>query len=122
MRSDSYPYQRETCRRPVISAGEKPGNHFSLLFQGLHTAENRGNVRTLTEYDRVSNPQDFTASAQRNGGAFTWGIQTFCPMKRLSGRPTESRKPWTRFYGITASKSELPPLKTGISTEIPRTA
>jgi hypothetical protein len=41
----------------------------------LHTAGNRGNVRTLPEYDRVSNPQDFTASAQRNGGAFTWGIR-----------------------------------------------
>ena len=29
-----------------------------------------------TVNDRVSNPQDFTASAQRNGGAFAWGIPT----------------------------------------------
>ena len=48
---------------------------------------------SLPEYDRVSNPQDFTASVQRNGGTFTWGIRTFYPMKRLSGRPVESRKP-----------------------------
>ena len=30
-----------------------------------------------------------------------WGILTFCHMKRLFGRPTENRKPWTRFYSIT---------------------
>ena len=56
LRSGNHPYQRKTCRRPVSSAGEKPGNHFPLLFQALHTAGNRGNVRTLPEYDRVSNP------------------------------------------------------------------
>ena len=56
LRSDSYPHQRKTCRRPVSSAGEKPGNHFPLLFQALHPAGHRGNVRTLPEYDRVSNP------------------------------------------------------------------
>ena len=122
MRSDSYPHQWGACRRPVITTGEKPGNHFPLLFRGLHTAGNRGNVRTLPEYDRVSNPQDVKTPAKENGGAFTWGIRIFCPMKRLSGRPAESRKPWTRFYGITASVSELLPLKTGISTGIPRTA
>ena len=64
MRSDSYPHQWGACNRPVIPAGEKPGNHFPLLFRGLHTTGNRGNVRTLPEYDRVSNPQDFTAFAQ----------------------------------------------------------
>ena len=52
----------------------------------------------------------------------TAGIRIFCPMKRLSGRPTESQKPWTRFYGITASISESPPLKTDILAEIQRTA
>ena len=31
-------------------------------------------------------------------------------------------KPLKKFYGITASESESPPLKTDISTEIPRTA
>ena len=79
---------------PVIFAGEELENHFPLLFQALHTVGNRGNVRTLLEYDRVSNPQDFTASAQRNGGAFTWGICIFYPMKRLSGQPVGSRTPW----------------------------
>ena len=94
MRSDSYPHQWGTCRRPVISAGKKAGNYFPLLFRRLYTTGNRGNVRTLPEYDRVSNPQDFTASAQRNGGAFTWGICIFYPMKRLSGQPVGSRTPW----------------------------
>ena len=42
-------------------------------------------------------------------------------MKRLSGRPAESRKPLTKFYGITASESELLPLKTDRSTRTPRT-
>ena len=122
MRSDSYPHQWGTCRRPVILAKEKPGNHFPLLFRGLHTTGNRGNIRTLPEYNRVSNPQGIKTPAKENGGAFAWGIRIFCLMKRLSGRPAESRKPWTRFYGITASVSESPPLKTDISTGIPRTA
>ena len=63
MRSDRYPHQWGACRRPVILAGEKPGNHIPLLFRGLYTTGNRENVRTLPEYDRVSNPQDFTAPA-----------------------------------------------------------
>ena len=76
---------------------------------------------SLPEYDRVSNPQDAKTPAKENGGAFTWGIRIFCPMKRLSARPAASRKPWTRFYGIIASVSESQPLKTGISTGIRRT-
>ena len=42
-------------------------------------------------------------------------------MKPLSERPAESRKPWTRFYGIMASESGLLPLKTDRSTRTPRT-
>ena len=42
-------------------------------------------------------------------------------MKRLSGRPAASRKPLTRFCGITASESGLLPLKTDRSTRTPRT-
>ena len=105
MRSDSYPHQWGACRRPVISAGEEPGNHFPLLFRALHTAGNRGNVRTLPEYDRVSNPQDFTASAQRNGGAFAWRIRTFYLMKRLFGRPAGSG---SRGRGFTALRKANP--------------
>ena len=114
MRSDRYPHQWGACRRPVFLAGEKPGNHIPLFFRGLYATGNRENVRTLPEYDRVSNPQDVKTPAKENGGAFAWEIRIFCPMKRLSGRPAESRKPWTRFYGITASESESPLLKTGI--------
>ena len=44
-----------------------------------------------------------------------------CHMKRLSERPAESRKPLTKFYGITASESELLPLKTDKSTKTQRT-
>ncbi len=73
------------CRREIR-------NHFPLLFRTLHTTGNRGNVRTLPECDWASNPQDFTASVQKNGGTFIWGIRTFCPMKRLSGRPMENRQ------------------------------
>ena len=47
MRSDSYPHQWGACRRPVISAGEEPGNHVPLLFRELHTAGNRGFIRAL---------------------------------------------------------------------------
>ena len=121
MRADSYPHQWGACRCPVILAKEKPGNHFPLLFRGLYTTGNRGTIRTLPEYDRVSNPQDFAAPAKGNGGTFTWGIRILSLMKRLSGRPAESRKPWTRFYGITASESGLLPLKTDTSTRTPRT-
>ena len=42
-------------------------------------------------------------------------------MKPLSERPAESRKPLTKFYGITASESELLPLKTDKSTKTQRT-
>ncbi len=61
--------------RPMWEKGEI----IFTYFFGYYTAGNRGNVRTLPEYDRVSNPQDFTAPAQRNGGAFTWGIRIFYP-------------------------------------------
>ena len=44
-----------------------------------------------------------------------------CHMKPLSERPAESRKPLTKFYGITASESELLPLKTDRSTKTQRT-
>ena len=86
MRSDNHSHQWETCRRPALSAGKEPGNHFPLLFRELQTVGNRGNVRTLPEYNRVSNPQDVEASAERNGGAFTWGIRILSLMKRLYGR------------------------------------
>ncbi len=60
----------------------------------------------LPEYDRVSNPQDFTAPAKENGGAFAWGIRIFCPMKRLSGRPAESRKPLATFKHISSKNAD----------------
>ena len=85
MRSESYPYERGTCRSPVLSAGEKERNHLSLFFRAL-----------------------------------PWGILNLCRMKPLSERPAESRKPWTRFYGITAKESGLLLLKTDRSTRIPR--
>ena len=76
---------------------EAPYEEYPITICGqtviLTNGELAAALLSLPEYDRVSNPQDFTASAQRNGGAFTWGIRTFYPMKRLSGRPVESRKP-----------------------------
>ena len=50
------------------------------------------------------------------------GNPNLLPYETIVRATSASRKPWTRFYGITASASESPPLKTGISTEIPRTA
>ncbi len=41
----------------------------SLLLRALHTAGNEGNVGTLPEYDRVSNPQNFTAPAKENSNS-----------------------------------------------------
>ena len=93
MRSDNYPHQWEACRRPVMFAGEKPGNHFPLLFRGLHTIGNRGTIRTLPEYDRVSNPQDIKTPVKENGGTFARGIRIFCLTKRLFGQLAASRKP-----------------------------
>ncbi len=46
-----------------LSLPEKNREIIFLYFFGHYTEGNRGNVRTLPEYDRVSNPQDFTASA-----------------------------------------------------------
>ena len=76
---------------------EAPYEEYPITICGqtviLTNGELAAALLSLPEYDRVSNPQDFTASAQRNGGTFTWGIRTFYPMKRLFGRPVESRKP-----------------------------
>ncbi len=110
------------CRCPVIVAKEKERNYLPLLFRTLYTTGNRGNIRKLPEYSMASHTQCLADVTERNGGAFTWGNLTLCLMKPLSERPMESRKPWTRFYSITADKSGLPPLKTGISTRTPRTA
>ena len=71
MRSDNHSHQWETCRRPALPAGKEPGNYFPLFFWALQTVGNRGNVRTLPEYNRISNPQGVEAPAERNGGAFT---------------------------------------------------
>ena len=57
MRSEGYPCKRGACRSPVLSAGEKEGNHLPLLFRALHTAGNRGTIRTLPEYGMASYTQ-----------------------------------------------------------------
>ena len=57
MWSEGYPHKRESCSRFVLSAGEKKGNHLSLLFRALHTTGNRGIIRTLPEYSVASYTQ-----------------------------------------------------------------
>ena len=52
-----YPYEWGACRSPVLSAGEKKRNHLPLLFRALHTAGNRGTIRTLPEYGVASHTQ-----------------------------------------------------------------
>lgn len=99
MRSEGYPHKWKSCRSPVLSAREKEGNHLPLFFRALHTAGNRGTVRTLPEYGVASHTQCLANAAWRNGGAFPWGILNLYRMKPLSGRPAESRKPLTRFCG-----------------------
>lgn len=47
----------KSCRSPVLSAREKEGNHLPLFFRALHTAGNRGTVRTLPEYGVASHTQ-----------------------------------------------------------------
>ena len=47
-RSNSH--KRGACRRPVISAGEEPGNHFPLLFWALHTAGISSSENKSTSY------------------------------------------------------------------------
>ena len=121
MRSEDYPLKWRACRSLVLSAGEKEGNHLPLLFRALHTAGNRGTIRTLPEYGVASHTQCLANAVWRNGGAFPWGILNLYHMKPLSERPAESRKPLTKFYGITASESELLPLKTDKSTKTQRT-
>ena len=47
----------ELAEAPVLSAGEKKRNHLPLLFRALHTAGNRGTIRTLPEYGVASHTQ-----------------------------------------------------------------
>ena len=72
MRSDNHTHQWGACRRPVISAREKEGNHLPLLFRELHTAGNRGFIRAMQEYGMALYPQRITDVAGGNGGAFTY--------------------------------------------------
>ena len=58
-------------------------------------------------------PQCLADVAGGNGGAFAWGILNSFRMKPLSGQPAATRKPWTRFYGITAGESGLQPFENG---------
>ena len=57
MWSEGYPHKWKSCRSPVLSAREKEGNHLPLFFRALHTAGNRGTVRTLPEYGVASHTQ-----------------------------------------------------------------
>jgi len=57
MRSEGYLHKRGACRSLVCLAGEKEGNHLSLLFRTLHTAGNRGTIRTLPKYGVASHTQ-----------------------------------------------------------------
>ncbi len=57
LRIYSYPHKWKSCRSPVLSAREKEGNHLPLFFRALHTAGNRGTVRTLPEYGVASHTQ-----------------------------------------------------------------
>ena len=66
---------------PVLSAREKEGNHLPLFFRALHTAGNRGTVRTLPEYGVASHTQCLANAAWRNGGAVPW-VAYFSPMTR----------------------------------------
>ena len=49
----------------------------------------------------ASYPQCFTNVAERSGDTFTLGILNSYWMKQLVRRLAATRKPWTRFYGIT---------------------
>ena len=92
------PTNGELAAALVISAGEKEGNHLPLFFRELHTAGNRGFIRTMQEYGVALYPQCLAVVAGGYGGSFTWGILTLCHMKQLSGRPAASRKPWTNAH------------------------
>ena len=69
MWSDNHSHQWESCRCPVIPAGEKEGNHLPLFFRALHPTGNRGNIRKLPEYGVVSHTQCLADVTERNGGA-----------------------------------------------------
>ena len=106
---------------PCYLCQRRTGKSFSFTFWALHTAGNRGNVRTLPEYDRVSNPQDFTASAKRKWRCFRMGKSESFPYETIVRATSGEPEAVDEFYGITASESESPPLKTDISTGIRRT-
>lgn len=107
----------------LLSLPEKKREVIYLyFFRELYAAGNRGNIREWKKCGMAPPTQCLADVAGGNGGAFAWGILTLYPMKRLSGRPAATRKPWTRFYGIMESKSGLPPLKTGTSTQTQSTA
>ena len=52
MRSEGYPYERGACRNPVLSAGEKEGNHLPLLFRTLHTEKATANAKKFMKVVR----------------------------------------------------------------------
>ena len=106
----------------LLSLPEKKREIIYLYFFGNYTQQEIADLYGHCKSTAWHYIHSALQMLQRNGGIFTWGILTLCHMKPLSGRQTASRKPWTRFYGITANESALPPLKTGTSTQTPRTA
>ncbi len=57
MRSEGYPHKWGACGSAFLSTGKKEGNHLPLLFWALHTAGNRGTIRTLPEYGMALHTQ-----------------------------------------------------------------
>jgi len=52
--------------KPVLSVGEKEGNHLPLLFWALHIAGNRRTKRTLPKYGVASHTQCLVNAAKNN--------------------------------------------------------
>lgn len=107
---------------PCYLCRRETGKSFFFTFSGITHSRKSGKCTDADGVRPGIKSAGLYGFCTKKWRCFHMGNPNFCPMKRLSGRPAESRKPWTKFYGITASVSELPPLKTGISTEIPRTA
>ena len=93
----------------LLSLPEKNREIIFLYFFGHYTQREIGEMyrrcRSTTGYQIRRTLQLLHKEME----VLSHGNPNLFPMKRLSGRLAGSRKPWTRFYCITASDSESPP-------------
>ena len=111
----------EILPKPCPLCQRKRGKSFTFIFSGVTHSRKSGNCTDAAGVRRGITYTVPCKCCMKKWRCFSMRNPKLVPYEPLSGRPAESRKPLTRFCGITASESGLLPLKTDRSTRTQRT-